>query len=298
MAIDKLEKTEGKVRYAKPVNDKLSEVIDAINGLTEGTGDASVNNLDVAGDLTVAGDSEFTGEVTYTNDVTFQGEVAYDEDLFLQSYLFESVATPITAFATGGQASATNLPSIFNNVATVATAGDSVKLPDVSTAGSGCYVYVRNAGAFPCDVFPFTGASIDGGSANAAVRVQPGQVVRFSAISSTAWVTDNRPSGTVSQATNVTTGVTLNAVKGVITTQAASAAADAAHTFTVTNSFCRTTSHVAAYIMDYSGTIATNGNPAVIVDNRTNGTFDIIIVNTHGANALSGTLVIGFEIKN
>ena len=102
--------------------------------------------------------------------------------------------------------------------------------------------------------------------------------------------------GTVSQATNITTGVVLNRRKGVITTQAASAAADASHTFTVTNSLATATSIIHVNIDNYSGTIGTNGNPVVNVDNRTAGTFDIIITNTHSANALNGTLVISYEI--
>lgn len=102
--------------------------------------------------------------------------------------------------------------------------------------------------------------------------------------------------GTVTQATSITTGVTLNKPAGVITTQSASAAADAAHTFTVTNSFVATDSVILANICDYAGTIATNGNPNVIVDNITAGTFDIIITNTHGTNALSGALKIAFTI--
>ena len=102
--------------------------------------------------------------------------------------------------------------------------------------------------------------------------------------------------GAVSQAVGITTGVTLNRRKGVITTQTATAAADATHTFTVTNSLATATSNILVSIDNYSGTIATNGNPTVLVDNRTAGTFDIIIANTHSANALNGTLVISYEI--
>ncbi len=102
--------------------------------------------------------------------------------------------------------------------------------------------------------------------------------------------------GTVSQATNITTGVTLNYPAGLITTQSASAAANAAHTFTVTNSYVTASSNIRAWIVDYAGTIATNGFPDVIVDNPGSGSFNIIIVNGHGTNALSGVLKIGFEV--
>lgn len=103
--------------------------------------------------------------------------------------------------------------------------------------------------------------------------------------------------GAVAQATNVTTAVTLNRRKGVITTQAASAAADASHTFTVNNTLTTVNSVILLTITNYSGTIGTNGNPTVIVDNKVAATsFDIIITNTHSANALNGTLTIAYEI--
>lgn len=102
--------------------------------------------------------------------------------------------------------------------------------------------------------------------------------------------------GTVTQLTSITTGVTLNTASGIITTVSATTAHDAASTFTVTNSFATATSNIRAYIVDYAGTFATNGLPSVAVDNRTAGTFDIVIMNNAAANALSGVLKIGFEI--
>ena len=101
---------------------------------------------------------------------------------------------------------------------------------------------------------------------------------------------------TVSQATNISTGVTLNYPAGLITTQSASAAAGAVHTFAVTNSYVTAASNVRVWVADYSGTFATNGNPNVVVDAIASGTFNIVVINTHGANALSGTLKIGFEV--
>lgn len=104
----------------------------------------------------------------------------------------------------------------------------------------------------------------------------------------------------VTQGTSITTGVTINAVKGIITTLAATAGAAGAtpNTFTVSNTSVAAGSFVTASIQDYAGTIATNGNPFVIVDNVLAGSFDIIISNAHGANALNGVLKINFEVKN
>jgi len=103
---------------------------------------------------------------------------------------------------------------------------------------------------------------------------------------------------TATQLTSLTTGVTLNGTKGLITTFNATTAGLAASTFTVTNSSTSATANVEAYITDYAGTILTNGVPSVIVKNRTATTFDIVIVNTHATNALNGVLTIGFEIKS
>ena len=102
------------------------------------------------------------------------------------------------------------------------------------------------------------------------------------------------------QSTSITTGVTINAKKGVITTQSATAGAAGAtpQTFTVTNNTVSAGKVVKAFIVDYAGTIATNGNPFIIVDNITTNAFDIIISNAHGTNALSGVLKIAFEVCN
>jgi hypothetical protein len=95
--------------------------------------------------------------------------------------------TEITAFATGGQTSATQLSAGFNEVTVVATAGDSVKLP---AAAEGLVVIVKNDGAAAADVFPATSDKIDDGSANAAISLRPGAVVVFRAIDAVNWESD------------------------------------------------------------------------------------------------------------
>jgi hypothetical protein len=103
--------------------------------------------------------------------------------------------------------------------------------------------------------------------------------------------------GTVTQATNITTGVTLNATNGRITTQAATAAAGASQTFTVSNNLVSAGSVILLTIQDYAGTFTTNGIPIVNVDNVVADTsFDIVVSNGHSANALNGALIIGFLV--
>jgi hypothetical protein len=103
--------------------------------------------------------------------------------------------------------------------------------------------------------------------------------------------------GVVTQITSISTGVTLNQPSGVITTVTATTAALSVSTFTVLNSFATTTSNIQCTLISYSGTNLTNGLPLVsYVDNRTDGSFDIVIYNAHASNALNGILQIAFVI--
>lgn len=107
----------------------------------------------------------------------------------------------------------------------------------------------------------------------------------------------NTASDSVTQLTSITTGVTLNARRGLITTFTPSTAALSATTFTVTCNLASTTANINAYIVDYGGTILTDGVPSVFVKNRTATTFDIVIYNAHATNALATSLVIAFEVN-
>ncbi len=91
--------------------------------------------------------------------------------------------TGITAFATGGQASATALTSEVNFVTTCATNLDSVKLP---IAALGKRIVVFNQGAATCDVFPITGSNMDG-ALNTAYNIAAGASREFYGRSATEW---------------------------------------------------------------------------------------------------------------
>jgi hypothetical protein len=205
--------------------------------------------------------------------------------------------TTITAFATGGQANATALTGEFNEITTCATIGDSVKFP-VAALGKKCTI--TNNGAKAVDIFPVAGSSIGDMAVNAAYRLGQGLTVVFTANSATKWLYDcessSEAANLVTQGASAVTGVTLNSPKGIITTFSQSAAAGVSAAFTVTCSAAAAASNIRAYVIDYAGIFTTNGLPVVSVDNRTAGTFDIVVSNAHGANALSGALQIGFEI--
>ncbi len=102
----------------------------------------------------------------------------------LGSALQYKAASSLTAHAGGGQSSALALTSELNFVTTVASSGDSVKLP-VSALGK--RVIVVNDGANAMDIFPASGGTIDALSANAAYSLAAGSVREFLGKSATLW---------------------------------------------------------------------------------------------------------------
>lgn len=139
----------------------------------------------------------------------------------------DSVTAGATARAGGGQGSATLITTDFTNVTTVATAGDSVKLP---TAAAGLIYTVANNGATTLTLYPNTSDTIDGGSVNAGISVPPKSVVTLTAINATDWKTNTNRVGLpnikrgVETAINSTGSVTAaQLVGGLITSTSAAA---------------------------------------------------------------------------
>lgn len=97
--------------------------------------------------------------------------------------------------------------------------------------------------------------------------------------------------GAVTQATSITTGVTLNKATGQVTTVAATTAAAAEDTFTVTNSVMAATD-VVVLTTTYAGA----GTPIVYCKKAAAGSFDVTISNLHASAALDAALVINFAI--
>ncbi len=88
-----------------------------------------------------------------------------------------SASVAVTAFAGGGQGSATALIHSYNIITTVATAGDSVRLPAVFAVNS--LVYVKNDDAAEsADVFPASGDDL-GAGVNTAVALAAGESLTF-----------------------------------------------------------------------------------------------------------------------
>jgi hypothetical protein len=89
-----------------------------------------------------------------------------------------------TAFAGGGQASGTPIVGTGVNVTTVAVANDSYTIQQFTPR----MFYFSNNGANACDVFPFTGGTINGGAANAAISVAAGAEYIFFSNDGATWL--------------------------------------------------------------------------------------------------------------
>jgi hypothetical protein len=96
----------------------------------------------------------------------------------------------------------------------------------------------------------------------------------------------------VTQATNRTTGVTLNAATGVITTNNASLAAAASATFTVTNS----TVAIGDVVVPSIRSGQTNKETSVAVTATAAGSFDLTVHNRHASTAETGAIIINFAV--
>lgn len=99
--------------------------------------------------------------------------------------------------------------------------------------------------------------------------------------------------GTVTQATSITTGVTINKVTGQITTVTAPAiAAGAEASFTVTNSAVAATDTVLVNV----ATQFTDGEVFVFVKSVSAGSFVITLTNVSAAAVSAGTAVLNFTV--
>lgn len=98
----------------------------------------------------------------------------------------------------------------------------------------------------------------------------------------------------VTQLTSVTTGVTANAVSGIITTFTQTAGPGVSVTFAVTNNKVSSTSVILTSVSNYTGT---TGTPIVQVDGGSgSGTFNVVVTNVHAADNLDGVVAISFLV--
>ena len=125
--------------------------------------------------------------------VTTTGTDSLHQAQILQvGLLQESAADNITAFAGGGQANATQLGNELNKVTTVATAGDSVKLPP---SMPGLTIVVTNKGANSMQVYGSGTDTIDDSPASTGVSQMRGSVVIYACHTAGAWYTEGLGTG-------------------------------------------------------------------------------------------------------
>ncbi len=111
--------------------------------------------------------------------------VNLDDSLANGPIAFLSQST-ITAFATGGQAGATQLTAIYNRVDTVVSNEDSVKL---LPATKNTIMVVQNNGAADLNVFPYFGDTFLSQSVNTAwiYPIVNGQSISFLCYNTGTW---------------------------------------------------------------------------------------------------------------
>ncbi len=157
-----------------------NNVLNRIEQPEDAAGEDNVYNLE--GTVNVDVLNEFTSGAG----VTIDGVLLKDGTVTKTGPDNIDVNTGISANAGGGVGSAVALTGQYNNVTTVATAADSVKL---LTAVTGLIQEVKNSGANTLAVFPNTDDSINALAADLSIDILPGCTKRFIAISAVVWET-------------------------------------------------------------------------------------------------------------
>jgi hypothetical protein len=146
--------------------DTTTLVVDVTNNRIGINKASPTTDLDITGAALISSTLGVTGVTTFGAANVYKG------------------ATGITAFAGGGQASATALTAEVSFVTTVATTADSVKLP---TAALGKHMVVYNDGANSVNIFPISGGQIDALGTNNAYALAAGTSIEFWGKSATDW---------------------------------------------------------------------------------------------------------------
>lgn len=97
--------------------------------------------------------------------------------------------------------------------------------------------------------------------------------------------------GAVTQATSISTGVTLNAVVGTITTVSSTLAAAAEQAITLTNS-----NITASSIVMMSASTAGTGTPAIVNVKPAAGSVTFTLKNVSATTAFNNTILISFVV--
>lgn len=285
------------------VNEGTSNA-DSIWVCTDDTGSATVgtDNLTFATITTVIGAAGSDTQVQFNS----SGALAGDAGL-----IFNSGTGTLTATTLSDGIASLNSGNLINlgvltasGTVTGGTLTDGALSSTAGTVTGGVAATFSGAvtgGTLTDGALSSTGGTVTGGVAATFSGAVTGGTLTDGTLSSTAGAVTGVDTividkANITQATDITTGVTINSSAGTITTVTATVAALTSATFTVTNSDVTATSVVVANTTSYSGTIITNGTPTVSVANIGAGSFDINVVNIHPTNALNGTIDIQFIV--
>jgi hypothetical protein len=224
----------------------------------------------------VRGVLDASGATTKLGTVVMSGSIA------------NTIGTAITAGTTQTQAGATLLTKDINDVTTVGSAGDGVRLP---SAIAGTSITVKNSGANILAVYPFLADSINALAVNLPIRIQPGSVVNFFAKNTIVWESNYDTSLTINAPTTNKGQLELKAADsaGNTLTQIINASQAGARTYTIPDA------GASAYFVMSAGASSLAGVRTFtdITDSTTKDTGSIITEGGIGAEKaiFSGTSI-------
>jgi hypothetical protein len=164
------------------------------------TGAVTITNTGVtslAGTANQVAVSGSTGSVT----ISLPSAVVAPGSVQVTTGLYQSTSAAVSAAGTT-QGTATALTASYN-VVTTAAANSGVILPAATTAGWS--VTVVNRGANAVNVYPASGAAIDGAAANVAISLPVGDTITLQNSSATQWFT-TVPIGLAGSGISITNG--------------------------------------------------------------------------------------------
>ena len=215
------------------------------------------------GDIAVCGDvGPVVNNGTAWNPFATNGLSPSFANLTLTGLFYESSTDNITAHAGGGQASAVAFTTELNRVATVATTGDSVKLPP---SAPGLTIIAINHGANPMQVFGTGTDTIDDVAAATGVQQMANSTVIYTCNTAGSWYTEGLASGFVRGASLQT----FSAVDG-LTAHAGGGQASAT---------------LLTAMMNRVSTVATGGDSTVLPPSAPG--MDITVTNAAASNSMN-----------
>jgi len=257
--------------------------IDLTNGNGWLSGDGSAEGLTVDNDGKV-----FIGQSTptaaFSESLTIKGNLRFTEAATVKPTATTSGTAGVDLTIEGGSSASGAAGDLTLKAGTAASGagnGGDLTLYGGSEAGGTAgsiknYVYDGGDSAVQA-------LTVNGSSATPNVTVNAGNLVITSATKGII----HTNSLTVTQATDHTTGVTINATSGVITLAAVALAATTNAEFTVTNSTVQTDSVILVTMQDEN--TVDNKQLACAIHTVANGSFKISIVNPHSATSTSAT---------